>query len=160
MKKLFLVSAILLSVFTNAQENSTDAPLLAFADSNDLISTKTVSAYTYIQLENIYFTPGQSDVKTLSTETLDNLIKLLYKYPSMEIELRAHTDTKGEAQYNLKLSQERAQSAYQYILNHGINPSRLSAKGYGESDPLVPCEEDCNKDQDEINRRCEIVIVR
>ena len=92
--------------------------------------------------------------------TLDKAIVLMRKYPELEVEVGTHTDIRGNAKYNLELSQKRANSVRQYFLDNNIDANRVSAVGYGETKPLVYCktEEDCSEEQHEINRRCEFVV--
>ncbi len=91
---------------------------------------------------------------------IDKVIALMKKYPDMVIEIGTHTDIRGKNKYNLKLSQKRATSVRMYFMDNGIEPDRISATGYGESQPLIKCatEEACSEEQHELNRRCEFVI--
>ena len=82
------------------------------------------------------------------------------KYPRMEVQLGAHTDTRSSFEYNMKLSVNRANAAMQYIISKGIHVSRLKAIGYGETQLLVDCGDDCSEAQHSINRRCEFIITR
>lgn len=91
---------------------------------------------------------------------IDKVIALMKKYPDMVIEIGTHTDIRGKNKYNLKLSQKRATSVRMYFMDNGIEPDRISATGYGETQPLIKCatEEACSEEQHELNRRCEFVI--
>jgi len=82
------------------------------------------------------------------------------KYPNMTIEIGTHTDIRGNEKYNLKLSGKRANSVRIYFMENGIEPDRISATGYGETQPIIKCatEESCSEEQHELNRRCEFVI--
>ena len=92
--------------------------------------------------------------------TLDKVIVLMRKYPEMKIEVETHTDTRGNARYNLELSEKRANSVKEYIVKNNIDPKRVFAKGYGETKPIVYCKTDeaCSEEEHEINRRCEFVV--
>ena len=76
------------------------------------------------------------------------------------IELSAHSDSKGSDAYNLKLSQQRAESSKKYIISKGINADRIVAKGYGESKLLNNCGNDvkCSDDEHAVNRRLEFKL--
>lgn len=80
----------------------------------------------------------------------------------MVIELSSHTDSRGSDAYNLKLSQERASSAVAYLVQKGIDPARLVAKGYGETKPVNGCINGvpCSDEQHQANRRTEIKILK
>jgi OOP family OmpA-OmpF porin len=66
---------------------------------------------------------------------LDRVVKLLNENPAIEIEMSAHTDSRGSDDYNFKLSDNRARSVMEYILSKGIAPNRITSKGYGETKP-------------------------
>ena len=113
-----------------------------------------------IDIENIYFDFNKWAIKQESTLALNKIVDVLNANPEMRIEINAHTDNKGKRSYNQNLSEKRAESAKQYIIKNGISASRLIAKGYGESQPLIDCEKDCSNAQDQINRRIEFVIIK
>ncbi|MUU79736.1 OmpA family protein [Winogradskyella endarachnes] len=115
---------------------------------------------TFIQLENIYFDFAKWDIKPQAANTLDVLVALLLKYPRMEIQLGAHTDSRASYDFNLELSDKRAKSALEYLVQNGIARERLSSIGYGETQPLVPCGDDCTETEHSINRRVEFLILK
>ena len=78
----------------------------------------------------------------------------------MKIEVNAHTDARGKASYNLSLSERRAASTMKYLIDKGIDASRLVSKGYGETQPLFDCDSNCSEEQHELNRRIEFVIIK
>jgi len=82
------------------------------------------------------------------------------KYPNMIVEIGSHTDIRGGKMYNIVLSENRAQSTRDYFIDKGIDPKRIYAKGYGESQPVIKCasNESCTEEQHELNRRSEFVI--
>jgi peptidoglycan-associated lipoprotein len=90
-----------------------------------------------IELPNIFYDFGKWDLRPESMVSLDKLVETLNDNPNVTIELMSHTDSRDTEEYNLDLSQKRAQSVVQYLIDKGINPDRLSAKGYGESTPKV-----------------------
>ncbi len=95
----------------------------------------TITREEPISLENIYYDYNSAAIRQDAEIDLQFLLGLLHKYPSMVIELSSHTDSRGKAAYNLSLSQRRAESARQWLLNKGITPERVVAKGYGETSP-------------------------
>lgn len=88
-----------------------------------------------INVDNINYEFGKYDLLPSSIHALDSLVELLNINPTVVIEIMSHTDFVGSAQYNSELSQKRAQSVVDYLVQKGINPQRLTAKGYGETWP-------------------------
>ncbi len=90
-----------------------------------------------IELPNIFYDFGKWDLRPESMVSLDKLVETLNDNPNVTIELMSHTDSRDTEEYNLELSQKRAQTVVQYLISKGIDPERLLAKGYGESSPKV-----------------------
>tara|TARA_R110002111_G_scaffold17858_9_gene44452 strand:- start:6151 stop:8031 length:1881 start_codon:yes stop_codon:yes gene_type:complete len=131
----------------------------SYKDAEEIV-TDDEEGNTYIELENIYFDFAKWDIRPQAAKTLDVLVALLTKYPRMEIQLGAHTDSRAGFEFNLELSQKRAQATLEYMVENGISRSRLTSKGYGETKPLVPCGDDCTETEFSINRRCEFLILK
>lgn len=110
-----------------------------------------------IVLDNILFDFDKATLKTSSHTTLNDLVLVLTKETNISIEIRGHTDNKGKADYNLNLSQKRAESIQDYLIKKGIDATRLTAKGFGDKYPIINSETDENR---AINRRVEIKIER
>ncbi len=90
-----------------------------------------------IELPNIFYDFAKWDLRPESMVSLDNLVETLDDNPNVTIELMSHTDSRGTPADNLELSQKRAQSVVDYLISKGIQPDRLKARGYGESQPKV-----------------------
>ncbi len=88
-----------------------------------------------IELPNILYDFGKWDLRPESMVSLDKLVETLLDNPNVTIELMSHTDSRDTESYNQDLSQKRAQVVVQYLIDKGIEPDRLSARGYGESTP-------------------------
>src|SRR5690606_34080409 len=88
-------------------------------------------------LENIYFGFDSTDIKPQAAAELDKLVQLLIDNPEIKIEMGSHTDSLGSFDYNIDLSRRRAESTMRYLINKGIDSQRLTAKGYGESQPIA-----------------------
>ncbi len=113
-----------------------------------------------IRLENIYYDFDKWDIRDDAKPTLDALAENLRLNPDIRIRLASHTDCRGSDSYNTDLSQKRAQSAVDYLISKGIDPVRLVAKGYGESQPEVNCAcARCTEDQHQQNRRTTFAIL-
>lgn len=88
-----------------------------------------------VLVRGVYYEFDKADLTDNSREALDRLVKVLKENPNITIELSAHCDYRGRAEYNENLSQRRAESVVRYLTEHGIEAERLTAKGYGESQP-------------------------
>ncbi|MBF4516315.1 PD40 domain-containing protein [Flavobacterium sp. ANB] len=113
-----------------------------------------------IKTDPIYFDYNMWYIRKESKVVLGRVIELMKKYPGMVIEIGSHTDSRGNAKFNEDLSQKRANSTMEFIIQSGIDSKRLTAKGYGESVPIIKCKTDdaCNEEEHELNRRSEFVI--
>lgn len=111
-----------------------------------------------IRLENIFYDYNKSDVRPDAAVELDKLVQILVDNPAITIELSSHTDSRGKDAYNQKLSQARAQSAVAYIVSKGIAKNRITAKGYGETRPVV--KDAKTEEEFQINRRTEFKVTK
>lgn len=113
-----------------------------------------------ITLLNIYYDLDKWDILPEAAHELDQLVSFMVENPGLSVDLASHTDSRATAQYNLKLSQQRAQSAVDYIISQGIDASRLTGTGYGESQLLNKCADgvNCLPEEHRQNRRTEIFI--
>lgn len=106
--------------------------------SRELMVTILITAIDKpIELPNIFYDFNKYDLRPESMVSLDKLVETLNDNPNVTIELMSHTDSRDTEEYNYELSQRRAQSVVEYLIEKGIEPDRLSAKGYGESSPKV-----------------------
>jgi outer membrane protein OmpA-like peptidoglycan-associated protein len=105
----------------------------------------------------VFFDFDKWDLRKESFVELDRVVTLLADNPAIEIELAAHTDSKGSDDYNYKLSDNRARSVRNYLISKGIAASRLRSQGYGETKPLASNETD---DGRQLNRRVEFTILK
>ena len=115
-----------------------------------------------IVLENIYYEFAKWDITPEAAQELDKLIDILIDNPEISIELSSHTDSVDTEAYNMRLSQRRAESAVNYIIQAGIDPTRIIAKGYGESRPIAPNTNPDGTDNPEgraKNRRTEFKVI-
>ena len=90
-------------------------------------------------LNPIYFEYDKSNITAQGASELDRLVKVMKNYPDMVILVKSHTDTQGNASYNLNLSEKRTQSTVQYVITQGISKDRISGKGMGEQAPKINC---------------------
>lgn len=110
-----------------------------------------------VRLNNVFFDFDKWDLRSESSLELDRVVSLLKENPAIVIEMSAHTDAKGSDEYNFKLSDNRARSVMEYIISKGIDASRITSKGYGESKPVATNETDEGR---QLNRRVEFTILK
>lgn len=127
---------------------------------NKTILLKPIELDKEIVLENIFYDFNKSFIRDDAKPSLNGLTGILLENPQIKIELSSHTDCRGPDKYNFKLSQDRAQSAVDYIIKSGINPQRIIAKGYGETIPKAICDCDsCSEEEHQLNRRTSFKII-
>lgn len=115
---------------------------------------------TEVVLNPIYFEFNKSNVTGEGAFELDKLVQAMKGNPALTILAKAHTDNRGSDTYNLSLSDRRAKSTVQYVISKGIDKSRITGKGFGESEPKADCGEGCSEEQHAMNRRSEFLIVK
>lgn len=104
--------------------------------------------------QQIHFEFNKAKIRPESFPVLDAVVDALNKAPEIHIEVQGHTDNRGSAKYNKGLSEKRSASVREYLVSHGIDPSRLTSHGYGFDRPLVPNDTDQNR---ALNRRVQFV---
>jgi outer membrane protein OmpA-like peptidoglycan-associated protein len=110
-----------------------------------------------VVLKNIFFDTGKAELKSESVAELEHVRELLVSNLNMKVQINGHTDNTGNSVSNRLLSLERAEAVVKYLVEKGIDPSRLSAKGFGSEKPLVSNDDETGGR--EINRRTEIEII-
>ena len=126
------------------------------------LTLETLELEKIIVMENIFYDLAKWDIREDAAIELDKLVNVLNDNPEISIELSSHTDSIASDEYNLRLSQRRAQSAVDYIVTAGIDRERLVAKGYGESRPIARNTNPDGTDNPEgrqKNRRTEFKII-
>lgn len=115
-----------------------------------------------IVVKDIYYDYDKSNIRSDASIGLIRLADIMLKYPSLEVELSSHTDSRGKAEYNENLSQRRANEAITYLVSRGIDVKRLIAKGYGERQLTNRCADgiNCKEEEHQKNRRTEVKILR
>jgi outer membrane protein OmpA-like peptidoglycan-associated protein len=123
---------------------------------NRAIELEPIKVGTRVVLNNIFFDFDKASLRPESAVELQKLQALLEKFPKMIVEISGFTDSKGTKDYNLKLSQQRAESVVKFLTDRGISKSRLFPRGYGEADPAVS---NTTVQGRQLNRRIEFKIV-
>ena len=130
-----------------------------FAADLDLTEIEKIEGRGFV-MENVFYDLAKWDIRPDAARELDKLVQFMKDNPAVSIELSSHTDSRAEDDFNMELSQKRAQSAVDYMASKGIQPSRMTAKGYGETQLVNGCsnEVDCTEEQHQQNRRTEFKI--
>ncbi len=112
------------------------------------------------KLENIYYDFDKWNIRKDAEPSLNNLVMIM-KENAITVELGSHTDSRGTDDYNNRLSQRRAESAVQYIVSAGIDPSRITAHGYGKTQLVNKCKTGvpCTEEEHQANRRTEFKVL-
>lgn len=113
-------------------------------------------AKTYV-LKDLLFDTGMATIKSNSYKVLDDLAELLINKKSMIIEIDGHTDNVGNADDNLKLSQNRANTVRNYLIKKGVEPNRITALGFGDTKPIA---DNATQQGKQLNRRTEVKILK
>ncbi|MFC1534922.1 OmpA family protein, partial [Thermodesulfobacteriota bacterium] len=113
----------------------------------------TVDARGCWVLKGVYFDTAKRDLKPESFSILDEVVSVLKENPSLKVEVQGHTDNRGSKRYNQKLSENRARSVMGYFISRGIGRGRLSAKGYGITQPAAT---NATPEGRALNRRVEL----
>jgi outer membrane protein OmpA-like peptidoglycan-associated protein len=113
---------------------------------------------TKFVLRNIYYDYDKAVLRPESVNELGKILKILNENPTMVVRIGSHTDNWGTNDYNIDLSQRRAQAVVSWLVRHGINHSRLQSKGYGEEEPIASNDDEA--EGRELNRRTEFEVIR
>ena len=119
----------------------------------DLNAIQKDQAYA---IDDVLFATGKADLNAQSKEILDELIVTMQENPTLIIEMGSHTDDVGSDAMNLTLSQKRAESCVNYMVEGGIRADRLIARGYGEA---VPVADNASEEGRSKNRRTEFKVI-
>lgn len=131
------------------------------AKSNSKITIgKNLADKDALDIKQIYFDLDKFNIRPDAEIELAKILDVLEQNPTMEIDIRSHTDSRNTAKYNQLLSDRRAKSTCDWLVAKGIDRKRLSAKGYGESQLLNYCSDgfNCSEDEHQLNRRSEFII--
>ena len=126
------------------------------------VALKSVSEENFLRLEYVLYNFDKSFLRPEGKAELDKLVNFLNSNPNvMRVELESHTDSRGSDKYNLKLSQSRARSCYDYLISKGISKNRIKTKGFGETKLKNECSNGvyCTKEKHQANRRTELILV-
>ncbi len=127
-----------------------------YVEIKDSICLEKIKVGTKIVLRNVFFDVDKATLRQESVTELDRLVAIMNENPHLKIEISGHTDSDGNDDHNLRLSQARAKSVLEYVVKKGIKTERLVSKGYGETQPMAANDTPENKQK---NRRTEIKVL-
>lgn len=111
-------------------------------------------------IKMIYFDLDKYNIRTEAALDLEKILDVLNQNPTMKLDIRSHTDSRQTSKYNEILSERRAKSTIDWLVKNGVDPSRLSGKGYGETQLVNGCSDgvNCSEEEHQMNRRSEFII--
>ena len=125
------------------------------------LGVEEVIAGRPVTLNKIFYDLDKTNIREEASTDLDKIVRFLVDNPTYKIEIASHTDSRGSDEYNLELSQKRAQAVVDYLVRKGIDKNRLIAKGYGETKLVNKCSNGvaCSEEEHQQNRRTEFTII-
>jgi outer membrane protein OmpA-like peptidoglycan-associated protein len=134
---------------------------LVFKLKKKVLELSEVDLAKILGIRIIYFDLNKSLIRNDAAVELQKIADIMKEYPQMNIDVRSHTDSRYASEYNQKLSQQRAESTRDWLMNQCIAPERLKASGYGESKLINECVDGitCTEEQHQENRRSEFIII-
>ncbi len=144
--------------FKTSDINDLELALSLSLGNNEFIN---VRGMLMININPIYFDLDKSFIRSDAAIEIEKVVRILNKYPKLKIDLGSHTDSRANDTYNLSLSERRAKATFEWIVGRGIDPSRIRAKGYGETQLVNKCSNNhpCSEAEHQLNRRTEFVII-
>ena len=126
-----------------------------------VLELQRISVGEVVKLENIYYDFDKYNIRPDAAKELNRFVSFMQKYPGLVVQLRSHTDSRGSDKYNMWLSQKRAESAVKYVVKHGVEKERITAKGFGETMPVNHCTNRvrCTEEEHQMNRRTTFAIL-
>ena len=130
-------------------------------DPEDTVAAIGQDLAKVLNLNPIYFDFDKSFIRADARVELEKVIAYMNEYPAVKIDVRSHTDSRGNDSYNLALSDRRNKSTIKYIIDRGISAGRLTGRGYGETQHVNECSNGvkCSEEQHQLNRRSEFIVV-
>jgi outer membrane protein OmpA-like peptidoglycan-associated protein len=143
--------------FLSVNENLELLTLTQYAELKQNLYLVPIEVGEKIQLKNVFFVQSKSELKPESYPELDRLVEIMKENHTMEIELEGHTDSRGNADDNLLLSEQRVSAVKAYLVTKGISSKRVTGKGYGGTKPVAVSDTEASR---QLNRRVEFRITK
>jgi outer membrane protein OmpA-like peptidoglycan-associated protein len=122
---------------------------------NTILETQDTDRGLVATMADVLFDTGKYELRPVAREKLAKFSGIMLAYPGLNLTVEGHTDNTGSMDFNQKLSEQRANSVRQYLVEQGISAQRISAQGLGQSQPRAPNDSAANR---QLNRRVELVI--
>jgi outer membrane protein OmpA-like peptidoglycan-associated protein len=124
-------------------------------------AAKVVKPAVIGNIYKVYFAFDKWNLNNQSTSDLDRLAKDMIDNPSVSVDVKSHTDSRGPSSYNMKLSEKRGKSVIDYLVSKGISLSKINAQAFGETQLVNKCADGvpCTKAEHAANRRTETIII-
>ena len=122
---------------------------------NLILETRDTARGLIVNISDVLFDTGKYTLRPGAREKLAKVSGIILAYPSLKLEVEGHTDSVGTDEYNMQLSENRANSVHDYLVQQGINASSIAARGFGESQPVASNDTAAGRQQ---NRRVELVV--
>lgn len=160
----YVISNLEYDVQANLKDFESDSKTI-FAEGNTMVidlmlkPIEKIIEDREVTLSNILFEFDKATIRPEAAFELDKIAETLKKYDDLVIKIESHTDIRGPKIYNQNLSEARANNTMKYLIEKGVDETRLSAEGKGETEPAVDCSKGCSEEQHEQNRRSKFIIV-
>lgn len=127
-----------------------------------VLAPENTNLVSFLKLSPILFDYGKWDINDEAKINLNKIVSYMKTFPTLKTEIRSYTDSRSSESYNLGLSKRRGLETKRYLVSKGINPSRVSAKGFGEIGLINNCGTGvkCSEEQHQLNRRSEFIVVK
>jgi len=122
---------------------------------NKVLETRDTARGLIVNMSDVLFDTGKFNLRPVAREKLSQLSGIVIAHPSLRLEVEGHTDSVGSDEYNMTLSQNRASSVRDFLIQKGINSSFISSRGFGEGQPVASNDTSSGRQQ---NRRVELVV--
>ena len=122
---------------------------------NLILETRDSARGLIVNISGVLFDTGKYTLRPGAREKLAKVSGITLAYPSLKLEVEGHTDSVGTDEYNMQLSENRANAVRDYLVQQGINSSSIAARGFGESQPVTTNDTAAGRQQ---NRRVELIV--
>lgn len=146
------------ATFKSTDINNLELELNLMLGNNEFIN---IRGMLMVNINPIYFDLDKSFIRNDAAIEIEKVVRIMNKYPKLKIDLGSHTDSRANDAYNLSLSERRAKSTFDWMVDRGIDPARIKAKGYGENQLVNKCSNNvkCTDAEHQLNRRTEFIII-
>ena len=148
-------------IFTISNANDTEGVVIALEKSVKK-AAPGVDLIKFLNLQPIYFDLDKAEIRPDASSTMMAVIEYMKAFPELKIQVQSHTDAKASANYNIRLSQKRAENTVAYLLANGAKEALVTGEGFGETRLTNECStrESCPDEKHQENRRSEFIVIQ